>query len=146
MTVTPEDCYRILRIPVIGALLPYEKTEEDGTKALRRIFHDDHEDIDDQDNDVGEQEAGSDGDDPNAREGYKDGDDEDDGEEEEDEKDEEDESNAVPHHSRDDTIFLDPSSIPSRGVKNPIRGRDSSPHCPVPTVQRHYERREPSGS
>lgn len=40
MTVTLEDCYRILRIPVAGALLSYEQTEEGGTKALRRIFHD----------------------------------------------------------------------------------------------------------
>ncbi|XP_059074222.1 protein MAIN-LIKE 2-like isoform X1 [Cryptomeria japonica] len=40
MTVTPEDCYRILRIPVVSALLPYEQSEEGGTEALRRIFHD----------------------------------------------------------------------------------------------------------
>lgn len=41
MTVTPEDCYRILRIPVVGALLPYEQSEECGTEALRHIFQDD---------------------------------------------------------------------------------------------------------
>ncbi|XP_059064672.1 replication protein A 70 kDa DNA-binding subunit E-like [Cryptomeria japonica] len=40
MTVTPEDYYRILRIPVVGVLLPYEQSEEGGTEALRRIFHD----------------------------------------------------------------------------------------------------------
>ncbi|XP_057861147.2 protein MAINTENANCE OF MERISTEMS-like [Cryptomeria japonica] len=40
MTVTPEDCYRILRIPVVGAILPYEQTEEGSTEALRRILHD----------------------------------------------------------------------------------------------------------
>lgn len=40
--VTPEDCYRILQIPVIGELLPYEQMEEDGIEALCRIFHDDH--------------------------------------------------------------------------------------------------------
>lgn len=35
--VTPEDCYWILQIPVVGALLPYEKTEEGWIEALRRI-------------------------------------------------------------------------------------------------------------
>lgn len=38
ITVTPKDCYHILQIPIIGALLPYEKTEEGGTEALCRIF------------------------------------------------------------------------------------------------------------
>ncbi|XP_059067437.1 uncharacterized protein LOC131858263 [Cryptomeria japonica] len=94
------------------------------------------------------------------REGDQDGDDEEDGEDkgeegkedEEDEEDEdkekdgEDESDAVPHHSGDDTIALDLPSIPSRGEKDPIRGPHSSPHYPMSTVQRHYEREEPSGS
>lgn len=38
ITVTLEDCYQILWIPVVGALLPYEQTEEGGTEALRRIL------------------------------------------------------------------------------------------------------------
>lgn len=41
ITITPEDCYRILQIPVIGALLPYGKIEEDGIEDLHLIFHDD---------------------------------------------------------------------------------------------------------
>ncbi|XP_059065566.1 protein MAIN-LIKE 1-like [Cryptomeria japonica] len=41
MTVTLEDCYRILHILVVGALLPYEQSEEGGTEALRCIFQDD---------------------------------------------------------------------------------------------------------
>lgn len=41
MTMTLEDCYRILRIPIVGALLPYEQTEEGGTEAPHRIFQDD---------------------------------------------------------------------------------------------------------
>lgn len=40
MTVTLEDCYRILCILVVGSLLPYEQLEEGGTEALHRIFHD----------------------------------------------------------------------------------------------------------
>lgn len=39
MTVTPEDYYRI---PMVGDFLPYEKTEEGGMEALRRVFQDDH--------------------------------------------------------------------------------------------------------
>ncbi|XP_059063972.1 serine/threonine-protein phosphatase 7 long form homolog isoform X1 [Cryptomeria japonica] len=41
ITVTPEDYYRILQILVVGALLPYEQTEEGGTEALRWILQDD---------------------------------------------------------------------------------------------------------
>lgn len=41
MTMTPEDCYRILRIPVVGSLLPYEQLEEGRIETLRWIFHDD---------------------------------------------------------------------------------------------------------
>ncbi|XP_059068599.1 cytochrome P450 750A1-like [Cryptomeria japonica] len=32
--VTPEDCYRLLWIPVASALLPFEKSKEGGTEAL----------------------------------------------------------------------------------------------------------------
>lgn len=38
MTVTPEDCYRILCIPVVGSLLPYEQSEKGGTEELCHIF------------------------------------------------------------------------------------------------------------
>lgn len=41
ITVTLEDCYQILWIPMVGALLPYEQTEEGGTTALCRILQDD---------------------------------------------------------------------------------------------------------
>lgn len=61
---------------------------------------------------------------------------EEDKEDEEDEEIEEDESNAVPHHSGDDTIALDPLSLPSQAEKDPIMGPDSSPHQPMPTMQR----------
>lgn len=39
--ITPKDYYRITWIPIVGALLSYEQTEEGGTKALHRIFHND---------------------------------------------------------------------------------------------------------
>lgn len=41
ITVTPEDCYRILRIPVVGALLPYEQSVEGRIETLCQIVHDD---------------------------------------------------------------------------------------------------------
>ncbi|XP_057815881.1 uncharacterized protein LOC131029425 [Cryptomeria japonica] len=122
--------------------------------------------------DYRDDEADGDGEDPNTREGDQDGDNEEDGEdedeeneeedryenEEEDEEDkeneddeeieeaEEDESNTVLHHSGDDTIALDPSSLPSQAEKDPIRGCDFSPHQPMPTIQRQYKYGEPSGS
>ncbi|XP_059077901.1 histone chaperone ASF1-like [Cryptomeria japonica] len=66
------------------------------------------------------------------------------GEEEEEVK--EDELDAVPHHSEDDTIALDPLRIPLQVETDPIRDLDSSLDCPMPTVKRHYECGEPSGS
>lgn len=103
--------------------------------------------INDQQDDAGEQEASGDGDDSNAGKGDQDGYDEGDGEEEDDddvdeddeegeegEEVEENESDVVPHHSGDDTISLDPPGIPSRGEKDPLRGIDSIPHRPLPTV------------
>lgn len=121
-----------------------DKEDPDTSKDLGE------EDRDDQDDDVGEKEIGGDGDDPDVGEGDHDGDDEEDGEEEdedeEDEEAEEDESDVVPHNSEDDTIGLDPPSIPLRVEKYPIRGLDPSPHHLIPTMQRRYERGEPSGS
>lgn len=76
---------------------------------------------DDQVDDIEEQEAGKDGDDLDIGEGDWDGDDEEDrededeedeDEEEADEEEEEDESDAVPHHLGEDTIALDPLSLP----------------------------------
>lgn len=40
MTVTQEDVYHILGIPVVGELVVYDHTKQGGTDALRRIFHD----------------------------------------------------------------------------------------------------------
>lgn len=124
------------------------------------------ESSDDQVDDARQQEADGDGEDLDIGEGDQDGDNEEDGKEEEedqeeeeedgyeeDEKDteieeevEEDESDVVPHHSGDDTIGLDPPSLPSQEEKDPIRGLDSSPHRTMPIVQRQYEHRDPSGS
>lgn len=123
-----------------------DEVEPDTSKDLGE------EEMYDQEDDAGEQEASGDGDDPDAGEGDWDGDDEEDGEEEEEdeeeeeegEEDEEDKSDAVPHHSRDDTISLDPLSIPSQGGKDSIRGHDSTPHHPMPTIQNHYKGGEPS--
>lgn len=41
MTVTLEDVYRILWIPIVRELVLYDSTEQGGTDALRRVFEDD---------------------------------------------------------------------------------------------------------
>lgn len=41
ITVTPEDVYRILRIPVMGEIASFNVQKAGGTDALRRIFGDD---------------------------------------------------------------------------------------------------------
>lgn len=41
VTVTPEDVYRIMRIPVMGEIVQFDTREVGGIDALRRIFHDD---------------------------------------------------------------------------------------------------------
>ncbi|XP_059076399.1 L-type lectin-domain containing receptor kinase IX.1-like [Cryptomeria japonica] len=41
MTMTPEDVYQILQIPVMGDLVYYDLSERGGTEALCRVFEDD---------------------------------------------------------------------------------------------------------
>lgn len=41
MTITPEDVYRILCIPVMGELVYYDLSEQGGTDALHKVFDDD---------------------------------------------------------------------------------------------------------
>lgn len=40
MTVTPEDVYYILQIPMVGEIVVCEKVEQGRTDALHRIFRD----------------------------------------------------------------------------------------------------------
>lgn len=39
--MTPEDVYRILRIPVMGELVYYDLSEQGGTNTLCRVFDND---------------------------------------------------------------------------------------------------------
>lgn len=41
MTVTPEDVWRILQIPIVGELVVYDSTEQGGTDALCQVFQND---------------------------------------------------------------------------------------------------------
>ncbi|XP_059068551.1 protein MAINTENANCE OF MERISTEMS-like [Cryptomeria japonica] len=41
MTITPEDVYRILRIPFAGGGIDYDSSPQRGITELRRVFHDD---------------------------------------------------------------------------------------------------------
>lgn len=40
MTITPEDAYQILGIPMMGEMVYYDLKEQGGTDALRRVFDD----------------------------------------------------------------------------------------------------------
>lgn len=105
------------------------------------------EGLDDHADDTREPEVGEDKDDSNIREGDQDGTDEEDGEEEDDDEEdediqEEDESDVVPYHPKEDTIVLDPLSLPLQAENDP----NPSPARPTPTIQRQYEHEEPSGS
>lgn len=42
MTVTAKDVFHILRIPMMGEIVVYDKIEQGGTTALQRLCRDDH--------------------------------------------------------------------------------------------------------
>lgn len=144
---------------LIGHSIPWrhgDKDEDQGSRLEEPEEGDivGHEEARDPDSPIRDQNTVTEEEEEEEEEDDVDGDDEEDEEDEEDEDededvdgdDEEEELDAAPHHSRDDTIALDPPLVPLKGEKEAIQRPASSSIQPTPTVHRSFKHGEPSSS